>query len=75
MQVEDDWVKRPVIYLSMSLGGSSAQELREYLHNVLSSYEKIYGKNLVINFVVSKKKCNFAKKCEQYEISYRNTDF
>lgn len=34
MQVEDDWVKRPVIYLSMSLGGSSAQELREYLHNV-----------------------------------------
>ena len=45
MQVEDDWVKRPVIYLSMSLGGSSAQELREYLHNVLSSYEKIYGKN------------------------------
>ena len=45
MQVEDDWVKRPVIYLSMSLGGSSAQELREYLHNVLSSYEKVYGKN------------------------------
>lgn len=29
----------------MSLCGSSAQELREYLHNVLSSYEKIYGKN------------------------------
>lgn len=46
MQMEKDWVKRPVIYLSMSLGGSSAQELRGYLHNVLSTYEKIYGKNL-----------------------------
>lgn len=32
MQMEEDWVKRPVIYLSMSLGGSSAQELKEYLH-------------------------------------------
>ena len=45
MEVEDGWVKRSVIFFSMSLGGSSAQELREYLHNVLSSYEKIYGKN------------------------------
>lgn len=45
MQMEEDWVKRPVIYLSMSLGGSSAQELKEYLHYVLSTYEKFYGKN------------------------------
>lgn len=29
----------------------------------------------MINFVVSKKKCNLAEKCEQYEISYRNPDF
>lgn len=29
----------------------------------------------MINFVVSKKKCIFAEKCEQYEISYRNPDF
>ena len=28
----------------------------------------------MINFVVSKKKCNFAEKCEQYEISDRNPD-
>ncbi len=45
MQMEKDWVKRPVIYLSMSLGGSSVQTLREYLHSALSAYEKIYGKN------------------------------
>ena len=45
IQLEKDWVKRPVIYLSMSLGGSSAQTLREYLHTALSGYEKMYGKN------------------------------
>ena len=45
MELETEWVKRPVIYLSMSLGGSSAQTLTEYLNNVLSSYEKIYGRN------------------------------
>ena len=45
MELETEWVKRPVIYLSMSLGGSSAQMLTEYLNNVLSSYEKIYGRN------------------------------
>ena len=45
MELESEWVKRPVIYFSMSLGGSSAQTLTEYLNNVLSSYEKIYGRN------------------------------
>ncbi len=45
MELETEWVKRPVIYFSMSLGGSSAQTLTEYLNNVLSSYEKIYGRN------------------------------
>ena len=45
MELETEWVKRPVIYFSMSLGGSSAQTLTEYLNKVLSSYEKIYGRN------------------------------
>ena len=45
MELETEWVKRPVIYFSMSLGGSSAQTLTEYLNNVLSSYENIYGRN------------------------------
>lgn len=45
MQFEEQWIKRPVIYLSMSLGGSTARTLREYLHNALSAYEKVYGKN------------------------------
>ena len=45
MELESEWVKRPVIYFSMSLGGSSAQTLTEYFNNVLSSYEKIYGRN------------------------------
>ena len=45
MQVEKDWVKRPVIFLSMSLGGSTEQSLCQYLDLALSSYEKIYGKN------------------------------
>ena len=45
MSLENDWIKRPVIYLSMSLGGSDAQSLKEYLNERLSYYEKIYGKN------------------------------
>lgn len=45
MSLEKDWIKRPVIYLSMSLGGSDAQSLKEYLNERLSYYEKIYGKN------------------------------
>lgn len=45
MQIEKEWVKRPIIYLSMSLGGSTGQSLCQYLDLALSSYEKIYGKN------------------------------
>lgn len=44
MQKEKNWVKRPVIYLSMSLGGSDATSLKEYLDDRLSYYESIYGK-------------------------------
>lgn len=49
MSLENDWIKRPVIYLSMSLGGSDAQSLKEYLNERLSYYEKIYGKILPNN--------------------------
>ena len=42
MELETEWVKRPVIYFSMSLGGSSAQTLTEYLNNVLSSHTRRY---------------------------------
>ena len=44
MSLESEWVKRPVIYFSMSLGGSSVQSLKEYLNERLSYYETIYGK-------------------------------
>lgn len=44
-QIEKDWISRPVIYLSMSLGGSTESSLCHYLDLVLSSYEKIYGRN------------------------------
>ena len=44
MQKEKNWQKRPVIYLSMSLGGSDATSLKEYLDDRLSYYESIYGK-------------------------------
>lgn len=44
-QMEKEWISRPVIYLSMSLGGSTEQSLGQYLDLALSSYEKIYGKN------------------------------
>ena len=45
MEIEHDWIKRPVIYLSMSLGGSTEESLSSYLDSVLLSYEKNYGKN------------------------------
>lgn len=45
MELEHEWIKRPVIYLSMSLGGSTEDSLCSYLDSVLSSYEGIYGKN------------------------------
>lgn len=45
IDLEHEWVKRPVIYLSMSLGGSTEISLSSYLDSVLSTYEDIYGKN------------------------------
>lgn len=44
MDIEKDWVKRPVIHFSMNLGGSDAATLNSYLSKELTNYEKIYGK-------------------------------
>ena len=43
MDLEKDWVKRPVIRLDMSRGGASAQTLRSYLNICFSRYEEEYG--------------------------------
>ncbi len=42
--LESEWIKRPTIYLSMSLGGSDAQSLKSYLNERMGHYESIYGK-------------------------------
>lgn len=44
MDLEKDWVKRPVIHFSMNLGGSDAESLKSYLGKTLTHYETIYGK-------------------------------
>lgn len=44
MDMEKDWVKRPVIHFSMNLGGSDAESLTSYLRMSLTKYETVYGK-------------------------------
>ena len=44
MDLEKDWIKRPVIHFSMNLGGSDAESLYHYLDDTLTKYEEIYGK-------------------------------
>lgn len=44
MELEKDWIKRPVIHFSMNLGGSDAESLYHYLDDTLTKYEEIYGK-------------------------------
>lgn len=44
MELEKDWIKRPVIHFSMNLGGSDADSLHHYLDDTLTKYEEIYGK-------------------------------
>lgn len=44
MELEKDWLKRPVIHFSMNLGGSDAESLYHYLDDTLTKYEEIYGK-------------------------------
>ena len=43
MQMETEWVKRPVIRLDMSRAGAEPETLRSYLNNVFRQYEKEYS--------------------------------
>ncbi len=43
MELEKDWVKRPVIRLDMSRGGDTAEDLCSYLNKAFKKYEKLYG--------------------------------
>ena len=42
MELEQEWVKRPVIRLDMSQGGDTAQDLRSYLNKTFTGYEQEY---------------------------------
>lgn len=44
IDLEKEWVKRPVLHFSMNQGGSCAQSLSHYLDDALSKYEEIYGR-------------------------------
>ena len=43
MQLETEWVKRPVIRLDMSRAGAEQETLRSYLNNVFRQYEEEYS--------------------------------
>ncbi len=43
MQLETEWVKRPVIRLDMSRAGAEPETLRSYLNNIFRQYEKEYS--------------------------------
>ncbi|WP_308246214.1 AAA family ATPase [uncultured Prevotella sp.] len=43
MQMEKEWVKRPVIRLDMSRAGAEPETLRSYLNNIFRQYEKEYS--------------------------------
>lgn len=43
MQLETEWVKRPVIRLDMSRAGAEPETLRSYLNNIFRQYEKVYS--------------------------------
>ena len=43
MQLETEWVKRPVIRLDMSCAGAEPETLRSYLDNAFRQYEKEYS--------------------------------
>ena len=43
MQMETEWVKRPVIRLDMSRAGAEPDTLRSYLNNIFRQYEKEYS--------------------------------
>ena len=43
MQLETEWVKRPVIRLDMSRAGAEPETLRSYLNNIFRQYEEEYS--------------------------------
>ena len=43
MQLETEWVKRPVIRLDMSRAGAEPETLRSYLNNIFKQYEEEYS--------------------------------
>ena len=43
MQMETEWVKRPVIRLDMSRVGAEPETLRSYLNNIFRQYEEEYS--------------------------------
>ena len=43
MQLETEWVKRPVIRLDMSRAGAEPETLRSYLNNIFSQYEEEFS--------------------------------
>ena len=45
MEMEKEWVKRPVIRLDMSRAGAEPDTLRSYLNNVFREYENYYSLN------------------------------
>ena len=47
MKLEKNWKQHPIIRLDMSNGGDNADDLRSYLSNAFSKYEKTY--NICIN--------------------------
>ena len=84
MSLEKEWVKRPVIYLTMSLGGSDAQSLKEYLNDRLSYYETLYGKvesektlgnrlNGIISRAYEKAGVQIAVIVDEYDVPLQHT--
>lgn len=43
MDLEKEWHQHPVIRLDMSRGGATANDIKSYLNNIFSDYEKEYG--------------------------------
>lgn len=43
MDLEKQWVERPVIRLDMSRAGATAEEIRSYLNRVFKKYEEAYA--------------------------------
>ena len=50
MQLEKDWVNRPVVRLDMSLGGADEQALRSYLDMAFRDYEKAWNVETVSGY-------------------------